>query len=65
MADDIHNLNNSNTKNDFQENGTYVNQHDSIQMMVEANPTTGYGWIVDNEACDGVITIAQEYMSPG
>ena len=62
QADNIHDLNDSETRADFSENGTYVNEGDSVQMMVESNPTTGYEWIVDNDACAGVISIAQEYL---
>ena len=61
-ADNIHDLNDSNVRADFEENGTYVNLNDSVQMVVASNPTTGYEWIVDNEACSGVIGITQEYL---
>ena len=63
-AEEVHDLDSRNHLNDLTASGIELTNDDPVaHLKISSNDgSTGYSWIIDFEACDGIIDINSAYV---
>ena len=61
----VHDLNEKETLNRFQDEGVSLSRSMSVHFSVEENLTTGYAWTLEKAGpCEGFVSVSESYDAP-
>ena len=63
-ANAFYNIDNEETREQLQTEGMIIKVGHEANIQVETNPSTGFGWMIDERACDGEVLDISTHEGP-
>ena len=63
-ANAFYNIDEQETREQLEKEGMIIKVGHEANIQVETNPSTGFGWMIDEKACDGEVLDISTHEGP-